>query len=100
MATHVSQRNGRFVGLRLARVRLASSGVGRRWHDGLVSTIVFLHAHPDDEASQTAGAMARAVAEGHRVVTVFATNGDHGEIPADGLPEGETLVHWRRREAR
>ena len=64
-----------------------------------MSTIVFLHAHPDDEASQTAGAMARAVAEGHRVVTVFATNGDHGEIPAGGLPEGETLVHWRRREA-
>jgi LmbE family N-acetylglucosaminyl deacetylase len=65
-----------------------------------VSTIVFLHAHPDDEASQTAGAMARAVAEGHRVVTVFATNGDNGELPAAGLPEGETLVHWRRREAR
>ena len=43
-----------------------------------MSTIVFLHAHPDDEASQTAGAMARAVAEGQRVVTVFATNGDHG----------------------
>jgi LmbE family N-acetylglucosaminyl deacetylase len=63
------------------------------------STIVFLHAHPDDEASQTAGAMARAVAEGHRVVTVFATNGDHGELPALGLGEGETLVDWRRREA-
>ena len=75
------------------------SPVGRGWHDGVVSTIVFLHAHPDDEASQTAGAMARAVAEGHRVVTVFATNGDHGELPAAGLPEGETLVHWRRREA-
>jgi LmbE family N-acetylglucosaminyl deacetylase len=64
-----------------------------------VSTIVFLHAHPDDEASQTAGAMARAVAEGHRVVTVFATNGDHGELPVSGLGEGETLVEWRRREA-
>ncbi len=64
-----------------------------------MTTIVFLHAHPDDEASQTAGAMARAVAEGHRVVTVFATNGDHGELPAAGLPDGETLVHWRRREA-
>jgi LmbE family N-acetylglucosaminyl deacetylase len=64
-----------------------------------VSTIVFLHAHPDDEASQTAGAMARAVAEGHRVVTVFATGGEHGEVPAAGLPEGETLADWRRREA-
>lgn len=75
------------------------------WHDERVSespspsTIVFVHAHPDDEASQTAGAMARAVAEGHRVVTVFATNGDHGELPAAGLAEGETLGDWRRREA-
>lgn len=64
----------------------------------LVSTIVFLHAHPDDEASQTSGAMARAVSEGHRVVTVFATNGDHGERPDDLGPD-ETLVGRRRREA-
>jgi LmbE family N-acetylglucosaminyl deacetylase len=64
-----------------------------------VSTIVFLHAHPDDEASQTSGAMARAAAEGHRVVVVFATGGEHGEMPAGGLPDGEALVDWRRREA-
>ena len=50
---------------------------------GGVSTIVFLHAHPDDEASQTSGSMARAVDEGHRVVVVFATNGDHGEAAGD-----------------
>lgn len=48
-----------------------------------VSTIVFLHAHPDDEASQTSGSMARASGEGHHVVVVYATNGDHGEAPAD-----------------
>ena len=48
-----------------------------------MSTIVYCHAHPDDEASQTSGAMARASAEGHRVVVVFATNGDHGEVAAD-----------------
>jgi LmbE family N-acetylglucosaminyl deacetylase len=65
----------------------------------VVSTIIFLHAHPDDEASQTAGTMARAVAEGHRVVTVFATGGEHGEAPATGLPEGGTVVAWRAREA-
>jgi LmbE family N-acetylglucosaminyl deacetylase len=70
-----------------------------RWHDGAVTTIVFLHAHPDDEASQTAGTMARAAAEGHRVVTVFATDGAHGELPASGLAEGETLVDRRRVEA-
>ncbi|CCH80450.1 Uncharacterized LmbE-like protein [Nostocoides japonicum T1-X7] len=63
-----------------------------------MATIVFLHAHPDDEASQTSGSMARAAAEGHRVVTVFATNGDHGESPADLAP-GETVVERRRREA-
>lgn len=63
-----------------------------------MSTIVFCHAHPDDEASQTSGAMARASAEGHRVVVVFATNGDHGEV-ADDAVEGETVADHRRREA-
>jgi LmbE family N-acetylglucosaminyl deacetylase len=63
-----------------------------------MSTIVFLHAHPDDEASQTSGSMARAVDEGHRVVVVFATHGDHGEVP-DDLAPGETVVDRRRVEA-
>ena len=63
-----------------------------------VSTIVFFHAHPDDEASQTSGAMARAVEEGHRVVLVYATNGDHGS-PAEDMAEGETVVERRRKEA-
>lgn len=62
-----------------------------------MATIVFVHAHPDDEASQTAGSMARAAAEGHRVVLVVCTNGDHGEVP-DDLAPGETLVDRRRRE--
>ena len=61
-------------------------------------TIVFLHAHPDDEASQTSGSMARAVAEGSRVVVAFATNGDHGEAPPDLAPD-ETVVDRRRAEA-
>ncbi len=63
-----------------------------------MSTIVFVHAHPDDEASLTAGSMARAAAERHRVVTVFTTNGDHGEVP-DDLADGETLVQRRAAEA-
>lgn len=62
-----------------------------------VPTIVFVHAHPDDEASQTAGAMARAAAEGARVVLVFATNGEHGEVP-DDLAPGEGLLERRRTE--
>ena len=41
-------------------------------------TLVFFHAHPDDEALLTAGTMARAVAEGQRVVLVVATDGAEG----------------------
>ena len=63
-----------------------------------MSTIVFLHAHPDDEASQTAGTMRLAADAGHRVVCVYATNGDHGTVPAD-LAEEETVVLRRRAEA-
>ncbi|AKT51028.1 PIG-L deacetylase family protein [Arsenicicoccus sp. oral taxon 190] len=63
-----------------------------------MATVVYLHAHPDDEASQTSGSMARASREGHRVVVVYGTNGDHGEVPADLAP-GDTVVTYRRREA-
>lgn len=42
--------------------------------------------------------MARAVSEGHRVVVVYATNGDHGDAP-DDLAPGETVVERRRKEA-
>mgnify|MGYP002652123248 CR=1 FL=1 len=56
-----------------------------------MSTILFFHAHPDDEASQTSGAMARAVSEGHRVVVVYATNGDHGDAPDDLAPGGQIV---------
>lgn len=41
-------------------------------------TLVCFHAHPDDEALLTAGTMARAAAEGHRVVLVVATAGEAG----------------------
>ena len=62
-----------------------------------MATIVFLHAHPDDESISTGGSIARAVREGHRVVLVVGTHGDHGEAPAD-LAEGETVVDRRRKE--
>jgi LmbE family N-acetylglucosaminyl deacetylase len=62
-----------------------------------MGTLVCFHAHPDDEAISTGGSMARAAAEGHRVVLVVATNGDHGEVP-DDLAPGETLVDRRRAE--
>jgi LmbE family N-acetylglucosaminyl deacetylase len=62
-----------------------------------MGTLVCFHAHPDDEAIATGGTMARAVDEGHRVVLVVATDGVHGEVPAD-LAEGESLVDRRRAE--
>src|SRR5664279_2171874 len=65
--------------------------------DGAMSTIVFVHAHPDDEASGTAGSMARASDEGHRVVLVVATDGDHGVPPAD-LADRSTGGEHRREE--
>jgi LmbE family N-acetylglucosaminyl deacetylase len=60
-------------------------------------TLVCFHAHPDDEVISTGGTIVRAAAEGHRVVLVVATNGDHGEIP-DDLAPGETLADRRRAE--
>ena len=63
-----------------------------------MGTLVCFHAHPDDESISTGGSMARAVAEGHRVVLVVATNGDFGEVP-DDLAEGESLVDRRRMES-
>lgn len=62
-----------------------------------MATIVFLHAHPDDESILTGGSIAKAADEGHRVVLVVATDGRHGELP-DDLAEGETLVERRRVE--
>jgi LmbE family N-acetylglucosaminyl deacetylase len=58
-------------------------------------TLVTFHAHPDDESIATAGTMARAKAEGHRVVLVVATRGELGEYAPDALAPGETLTERR-----
>ncbi len=63
-----------------------------------MSTLLFVHAHPDDEGTATAGTMIRAAREGHRVVVVYCTNGDPGDVP-DDLAPGETVVSRRRGEA-
>ena len=60
-------------------------------------TIVFFHAHPDDEVLLAGGSMVRASRAGNRIVLVVATNGEHGEVPPD-LAGRETLVERRRRE--
>jgi LmbE family N-acetylglucosaminyl deacetylase len=63
-----------------------------------VATVVFVHAHPDDEAILTGGTMAKMSDEGHRVVLVTATRGELGELPAGGLEPGETLTQRRVEE--
>jgi len=60
-------------------------------------TVVFFHAHPDDEALLTGGTMARLAAEGHRVVLVTATVGEAGLASAD-LSAGNRLGSVRQRE--
>ena len=60
-----------------------------------MATLVCFHAHPDDEAIATGGTMAKAAADGHRVVLVCATRGEHGEVPDGFLGAGESLADRR-----
>jgi LmbE family N-acetylglucosaminyl deacetylase len=57
---------------------------GRRY------TLVSFHAHPDDETALTGGTLAKAAAQGHRVILVVATLGEAGltgdrDLDTDGL---------------
>jgi LmbE family N-acetylglucosaminyl deacetylase len=61
-----------------------------------MATLISFHAHPDDEAIACGGTIARAAAEGHRVVVIFATKGEYGEVSPGFLSPGEEL--WERRE--
>jgi len=59
-------------------------------------TLVSFHAHPDDEVLFTGGTLARASAEGHRVVLVVATDGaaglaDHALLPGLGERRAQEL---------
>ena len=56
-------------------------------------TLMTVHAHPDDETIGTGGVMAKAVADGHRVVLVTGTRGEMGEIV---VPEMDTPDNHRR----
>lgn len=60
-----------------------------------MATLLFFHAHPDDEAIATAGTMRLASQAGHRVVLVVATRGElgegpHGEADLAGVRSAET----------
>ncbi len=60
--------------------------------------LMAVHAHPDDESSKGAAAMARYAREGARVMVVTLTGGERGDIlnPAMDLPE----VHGRMADIR
>jgi LmbE family N-acetylglucosaminyl deacetylase len=62
-----------------------------------ISTVVFVHAHPDDEAIFTGGTMSLLAEAGHRVVLVVATGGELGESPG-GPEDAARLAERRRRE--
>jgi LmbE family N-acetylglucosaminyl deacetylase len=63
-----------------------------------MATVLFFHAHPDDECILTGGTMAQLAADGHRVVLVAATRGEHGEVAPGFLSDGETLGQRRTAE--
>src|SRR3954452_6880558 len=63
-----------------------------------MATLVCFHAHPDDECIQTGGVMRKAADEGHRVVLVVATKGEHGEVDDGVLQPNETLGERREQE--
>ncbi|MEM7340303.1 MAG: PIG-L family deacetylase [Actinomycetota bacterium] len=60
-------------------------------------TLVFVHAHPDDECILTGATLAKVSAAGIRTIVVYGTRGDAGETNAE-LGE-ETLGDRRVREA-
>lgn len=59
-----------------------------------MSTVVFVHAHPDDEAIFSGGTMLALAEAGHRVVLVVATGGELGLSPHEDTP----LADQRLRE--
>src|SRR4051812_50218356 len=63
-----------------------------------MATFVFFHAHPDDESIATGGTMASLASDGHRVILLVATKGEHGEVDDGFLAPGETLADRRGEE--
>jgi LmbE family N-acetylglucosaminyl deacetylase len=58
-------------------------------------TLVTFHAHPDDAEIACGGTMARAKAEGHRVVLVVATRGELGEQRPATVTDSVSLTELR-----
>jgi LmbE family N-acetylglucosaminyl deacetylase len=66
-----------------------------------VATLVAFHAHPDDEVVLTGGTLAGAVAAGHRVILVTATDGrmgDEADVRIDELRSSAKILGVHRVE--
>ncbi|MEQ8718353.1 MAG: PIG-L deacetylase family protein [Acidimicrobiales bacterium] len=63
----------------------------------MADTVVFVHAHPDDEAIFTGGTMLLASRAGVRVVLVVATSGERGAATAEASGAGTATLGERRR---
>jgi LmbE family N-acetylglucosaminyl deacetylase len=57
-------------------------------------SIVFFHAHPDDEAIFSGGTIARLSQRGHRVVVVMATSGGRGQGIVSAVGQADTATAW------
>lgn len=60
-------------------------------------SVVFFHAHPDDETLSGGALLAALAAAGRRVAVVTATRGEQGEV-VPGVDVGADLVAHRERE--
>jgi LmbE family N-acetylglucosaminyl deacetylase len=63
----------------------------------VAETVVFVHAHPDDEAIFTGGTMLLASRAGVRVVLVVATSGERGAVTAEAPSDAGTAKLGERR---
>jgi LmbE family N-acetylglucosaminyl deacetylase len=68
-----------------------------------VPVLMVVHAHPDDEASQTGGTLARYAAAGWRTVLITCTDGgqgdgSHGEKPGHPRHDPQQVAALRSRE--
>lgn len=82
----------------MAHLRVLGARLGRASATS-VSTLLLVHAHPDDESILTGGVIALADRDGHRVVLVTATQGENGEsLSMDGGADGTPLGELRRQE--
>lgn len=65
--------------------------------------LMVVHAHPDDEVFSTGGIIAHYAREGYRVVVVYATSGEAGEIHDPDLDPDDARIRLgdiRQEEAR